>query len=132
MIVFLNLQKVKEENLKFVLQCCDIDCECCSSENIECPNNDDIEESDLSYSPRLMIPKGESQFGGKYEERSAKCAICFEEYSQGEMVVGSNNQQCPHVYHVDCILTWLSKSTGDKVNYCCPVCRQLFIVDEEV
>jgi len=128
------LKTLQEEHLKFVIQCCDIECDSCpSGENLECLDKDDIDESDLSFSPRLMVPMGMSDYGKEYEEKSAKCAICLEEYITRDIVVSSSNRDCPHLFHLDCILTWLCKSTCDGANNCCcPVCRQLFITDEEV
>jgi hypothetical protein len=70
---------------------------------------------------------GANDFGQEFTIRSAKCAICIEEYGEGDVVVGSSNSQCPHVYHHECMMIWLSKGT----NLCCPVCRQWFIVAHE-
>mmetsp|Transcript_461 Transcript_461/g.772 ORF Transcript_461/g.772 Transcript_461/m.772 type:complete len:277 (-) Transcript_461:464-1294(-) len=55
------------------------------------------------------------------------CAVCMEEYICGDEVIWSMNDQCPHVFHEDCILTWLSK--GKKR---CPCCRQFYVKDVEM
>ncbi|KAJ9182750.1 hypothetical protein P3X46_006708 [Hevea brasiliensis] len=48
--------------------------------------------------------------------KSDECAICLEEFKEGEkcrMLVPS----CVHIFHKDCIDTWLSEDTR------CPLCR---------
>ena len=60
----------------------------------------------------------------KYGEKSANCAICIDDFCEGDIVVGSiDHIECSHIFHFDCILAWLSKYTGDSDNYYCPVCR---------
>jgi len=54
------------------------------------------------------------------------CCICFENYHIGDKVVWSSNPNCPHVFHEDCILAWLSKM-GEGL---CPLCRQNFCEQE--
>lgn len=58
------------------------------------------------------------------EERRepAHCAVCLAEYEPGDTVVWSLNPDCQHVFHDDCILTWLSR--GKKR---CPCCRKSFV-----
>lgn len=127
------VQQVQEENVTVIIQCCDIESSCCSNKYLESDvsKKADISENELSYSPRLMLRVGESMYGGEYEERSGKCAICIEDFSVGDFIVGSiNHRECPHVYHFDCILSWFSKSTTGCGHYYCPVCRQLFMMDE--
>eukprot|EP00978_Attheya_sp_CCMP212_P045131 scaffold334574_cov49-Attheya_sp.AAC.1 len=58
---------------------------------------------------------------------SPACAVCMEEYVCGDEVIWSMNDLCPHVFHEDCILTWLSK--GKKR---CPCCRQFYVKDVEM
>ena len=54
------------------------------------------------------------------------CAICIAEYSPGDKVVWSPNDECRHVFHEDCILLWLGKDKKD-----CPCCRMPFIPEKE-
>lgn len=51
----------------------------------------------------------------------AYCAVCLAEYETGDAIVWSLNPDCKHVFHDDCILTWLSR--GKKR---CPCCRKQF------
>lgn len=52
----------------------------------------------------------------------AQCAVCIADYEVGDSVIWSTNDACPHVFHEDCILTWLSKGKRR-----CPCCRQFFV-----
>jgi len=72
------------------------------------------------------------------------CAICLGEFEPSETVCWSSNMECTHVFHHDCMHTWL-KSLGKRVckqqrfsenptvkqvlNFSleCPCCRQSFI-----
>eukprot|EP00814_Leptocylindrus_danicus_P002029 CAMPEP_0116028366 /NCGR_PEP_ID=MMETSP0321-20121206/15350_1 /TAXON_ID=163516 /ORGANISM="Leptocylindrus danicus var. danicus, Strain B650" /LENGTH=295 /DNA_ID=CAMNT_0003502235 /DNA_START=221 /DNA_END=1108 /DNA_ORIENTATION=+ len=60
------------------------------------------------------------------------CTICLDKYYIGQKVVWSPNGKCNHVFHEDCILHWLSRSTvgatgENERRPLCPVCRQDFI-----
>lgn len=54
------------------------------------------------------------------------CALCIDEYEEGDVVVWSN-LQCSHVFHKDCLMMWLSK--GKKR---CPVCRHWFVPGSKI
>lgn len=58
---------------------------------------------------------------GKLRCVSGHCAVCIAEYTAGDSVVWSTSEKCPHVFHDECILMWLSK--GKKR---CPICRNIF------
>jgi hypothetical protein len=49
------------------------------------------------------------------------CAICLEDYKQGDEVCWSRNRHCAHVFHQKCIVEWLLHHEG------CPVCRQDYL-----
>uniref|UniRef100_A0A1I8BZF0 RING-type domain-containing protein n=1 Tax=Meloidogyne hapla TaxID=6305 RepID=A0A1I8BZF0_MELHA len=49
------------------------------------------------------------------EENDFQCSICLNEYAIGDKV---HITQCKHMFHIDCIRTWL-KGT----NKTCPICR---------
>ena len=49
------------------------------------------------------------------------CALCIDEYEAGDNVVWSD-LQCPHAFHKECLMQWLSK--GKKR---CPICRHWFV-----
>lgn len=50
-----------------------------------------------------------------------QCALCIDDYEAGDQVVWSD-LECPHAFHKECIMQWLSK--GKKR---CPVCRNWFV-----
>ena len=80
------------------------------------------------------------------ERRTASkcCAICLASYEPYEKISWSSNEGCTHVFHTECIVTWLS-ALGDKwsanqrftenlepdelLRYSleCPCCRQDFV-----
>jgi hypothetical protein len=49
------------------------------------------------------------------------CFICLESITLGEDVAWSENLDCEHVFHKDCIVLWLQRSND------CPCCRQNFV-----
>jgi len=81
-------------------------CCCCDCKN---DDNDDDDESD--------------------DESLEECAICLAKFEEGEAVCDSSNHACRHVFHVECMTSWLLRNDS------CPVCRQPYLhmceVDEE-
>ena len=77
----------------------------------------------------------------------AACPICLDTYQIGDDVIFSRNNDCPHTFHLDCMMEWLLMPTQDEedenweegVVRCrddCPLCRVDYlkftkIVDEE-
>ena len=58
------------------------------------------------------------------------CAICLADYKAGDTVIWSGNKECYHVFHDECIISWLL-SINDNQEYICPCCRQTFLCDKE-
>jgi len=54
------------------------------------------------------------------------CAICLEEYHEGETIVWSSNKNCPHAFHKHCLLSYFV-TVKEKEDYPCPFCRQQFL-----
>ena len=42
------------------------------------------------------------------------CAICYEEFAEGEIVVRSENPSCRHVYHKKCMVHYLASNAEKK------------------
>jgi Ring finger domain len=59
-------------------------------------------------------------------DNSKACAICLDEYADGDDVCISYNRRCKHVFHRSCIINWLM---NDET---CPCCRQIFLAFEDV
>jgi len=76
------------------------------------PGKDDIymeslrqqnQSSLISISASLYSPKS--------------CPICLEEYKAGDEIAWSKNNECPHAFHLDCMINWLMDHDE------CPLCR---------
>ena len=50
------------------------------------------------------------------------CGICLEIYNAGDDLCFSHNNECDHVFHKNCIMSWLIQHDD------CPNCRATFIV----
>ena len=59
---------------------------------------------------------------GKINMDGAVCAICGEEYQEGQPVYESNNPQCGHQAHKRCMDKWLN------IQNTCPECIQPFVL----
>jgi hypothetical protein len=53
------------------------------------------------------------------------CGICLESYKGGDTVCLSYNDDCEHVFHKKCIVSWLIHHED------CPNCRAPFFVSQE-
>ena len=68
---------------------------------------------------------------GEEDEESANlysptsCPICLEPYREGDDICWSQNENCAHAYHLDCILDWLMNSDE------CPLCRADYLKVED-
>nr|GEX74327.1 hypothetical protein [Tanacetum cinerariifolium] len=72
------------------------------------------EETILEH-PQVITPK--AKFGGEnkgQKEEIDTCAICYDEYEENKKF---GKLQCGHLFHMDCIKSWLSRKNS------CPMCR---------
>ena len=53
---------------------------------------------------------------------SQNCCICQEDYCDGDEIAWPTNENCQHVYHLNCIMKWLMLDHDE-----CPVCRANYI-----
>jgi len=71
------------------------------------------------------VELGESaEEGSPDDEEGRLCSICLIHYQMGDIVAWSQNDQCDHFFHEDCITDWLLRKPT------CPSCRQTYIVKE--
>ena len=47
-------------------------------------------------------------------DNEASCAICFTSFEDGQVICGSNNPECPHMYCQECISSWLLQNSNPK------------------
>ena len=52
------------------------------------------------------------------------CAICLEVFVPNDVICTSNNPDCDHIYHHECIFNWLLKNED------CPCCRRDYLTFE--
>ncbi|GFH56530.1 hypothetical protein CTEN210_13006 [Chaetoceros tenuissimus] len=50
-----------------------------------------------------------------------ECSICGDEYKSGDKIAWSRNEQCFHLFHIECIVPWLMNHSD------CPMCRNDFL-----
>ncbi|GKC50438.1 zinc finger, RING/FYVE/PHD-type containing protein [Tanacetum coccineum] len=65
----------------------------------------------------LQVSTLKTEIGGKGEgekEEIDTCAICYGEYEESKKI---GKLQCGHLFHVDCLISWLSRKNS------CPMCR---------
>jgi len=62
------------------------------------------------------------------------CAICLEEFEEGEKVVRSVHPKgCPHIFHESCMEEVISAAARKVVLHVpCPCCRQTFVEIDQV
>lgn len=80
-------------------------------------NNDEMAKKQLLKLPNRRHPQPDII--------PNRCAICLESYEVGEHIVWSENEQCQHAFHQDCILDYLVRLEDTSKNPC-PCCRQQF------
>eukprot|EP00980_Cylindrotheca_fusiformis_P008460 scaffold1786_cov138-Cylindrotheca_fusiformis.AAC.18 len=56
---------------------------------------------------------------GANTSKDDECCICMETYQPGESICVAKTAECDHVFHKDCITSWLQHQNHD----CCPLCR---------
>jgi flagellar basal body rod protein FlgC len=67
-----------------------------------------------------ILPQEESNRSTLNSPRT--CPICIEPYKVGDDIVWSKNEECPHAFHLDCILSWLMENDD------CPICRRDYLL----
>jgi hypothetical protein len=80
-------------------------------------------------SRRLLTPEQVELFPqeaytcAQNQEEERACAICIEEYQEGEML---RVLPCSHMFHHDCLVPWLCERQA-----CCPLCKHDIVGPDE-
>ena len=72
-----------------------------------------LNKAQIKKIPRFIYQKN------KYKDLDDKCVVCQYEFKNGENITKLN---CGHIFHTDCVDTWLSK------NKVCPMCHKEIII----
>jgi len=74
----------------------------------------------------LQLPRDNDQYQYINANRTVPgvCAICLCGYENDERVTWSNESECLHAFHNDCIVPWLAKKNDAQPK--CPCCRQVY------
>ncbi|KAL7553042.1 hypothetical protein ACHAWF_016286 [Thalassiosira exigua] len=95
-----------------------------TDEHLEWTFDDDTSDGSAPLQPRCrLVPPsrpGEGDMGSPPLHLSPTCAICMTDYEPGHVIVRS--PRCPHAFHQECILDWLSRDEHTD----CPTCRSVF------
>ncbi|CAJ1945182.1 unnamed protein product [Cylindrotheca closterium] len=79
------------------------------------------------------IEEGEDSNGDSNEKEvqtfSNGCAICLEEFEEGDRIVHSvTTKGCPHIFHEECLKEVIAASASKGIySVPCPCCRQTFV-----
>jgi hypothetical protein len=74
-----------------------------------------------STSDNKAEPENEGHDNSSITVSLDQCTICLEFFEDGEEVCTSQNKDCPHFFHRDCIFEWL------LTNEVCPCCRRNYL-----
>jgi len=83
-----------------------------------------IDEVDLEQGPnenntkesQIIIP--ERSGWKKRHISTTDCIICLDKFKVEDEIIWSQTNNCSHIFHKTCILTWISRGSSK-----CPVCR---------
>jgi hypothetical protein len=94
------------------------------SHNVKTPDDQEV------HVPKWNLPLPGSTLTGSSTSITrcveGTCAVCLSHYQVGDSVIWSSNLKCTHVFHDDCILSWLLRRRKQ-----CPCCRQCFLVSQK-
>ena len=86
-----------------------VDIEVGNTANTVTPTDNSPPRKSLQRRKSNRLARGLSVSLAKKKEFTKQCFLCLGEYTNGNQVCGSPNPKCPHAYHKECIVEWLSK-----------------------
>jgi hypothetical protein len=111
---FKPIQAVDIENGKITL----------NAEAITTNTNTDFEPNDAIV---LAFHKDPKQKNDDFCCTGTMCAICLDNYQEGETIVWSQDSECSHVYHKECFVDYLARRRNPALeDNPCPTCRRNF------
>jgi hypothetical protein len=66
-------------------------------------------------SPNVVVLNGTDTVAGSFDDEAC-CAICLISFQDHDLICESNNEVCKHIFHKDCIVSWLLKHEGNGMN----------------
>lgn len=69
-----------------------------------------------------FLEKKTELFSSENHKESSDCPICYEEYEQKSRKTFCDT--CGNGFHSECIIKWISRSSGNT----CPLCRSVLLV----
>lgn len=86
-----------------------------------------IDDSTDTTTTGFIVTNNESKEHNDAKISFTSCAICLEQYQPNDRLSYSKYRQCTHVFHTDCIVSWLVDQKRDD----CPYCRGRYILQFE-
>ena len=62
----------------------------------------------------------------KEKTRDNMCAICINDYEEGDEIISFD---CSHDYHLDCVGPWLKENIHKRQAPKCPLCKEVLIIE---
>ena len=75
-----------------------------------------------------QIAQDEVKSAGNLEGEESNrhiCAVCLDAYKANDFTVSSSD--CQHIFHKDCLVSYMKKCKIEEGSSPCPVCRQPFL-----
>lgn len=85
-------------------------------------DNEGGSSNDNERSSSFIIAKSMRSLNDSDAHQS--CAICLDQFEDGEDICSSQNRHCKHQFHLSCTFEWLLKSQE------CPCCRRDYLTIE--
>jgi len=72
------------------------------------------DNNDVSYNERSSCCQSCLRKQQFFSRNDGTCIICFEEFAVGDVIVWSEDQDCSHIYHEECMIQYLTTKRRPK------------------